>query len=222
MLASTGPVLLDFDGPVCNVYTGDLNMQAAECLRAILLQDGVGLSEEVEQTRDPLAVLRYAAHVAGAEVVERVERALTRIEVDAVAEAPCTPGAREFLIACTESGRSVVIVSNNAKAGITRFLELHHLYRLVEGVVGRPEGRPNEMKPHPRSVQRALDLLDASASECILVGDSITDVEVARAMGLYTVAFVKAPDRFEPLAAQRPDVLVDDMNQLAKAVSGAF
>lgn len=218
VLAATGPVLLDFDGPVCRVYSGDRNVQAAEALRGLLRRDGVEPPENVKQTRDPLAVLRYAGELDRQPLLDQIERALTDIEVEAVADAPGTDGATEFLHACAEAHRPVVIVSNNAAEAIDRYLCMHDLAPLVRTVVGRSHAKPQEMKPHPRSLRRALELLEVPPHQALMVGDSATDIQVGKQVGLYTVAYVNRPGKFETLAAASPDALVDTMTLLVDAL----
>ncbi len=218
VLAATGPVLLDFDGPVCRVYSGDLNVQAAEALRDLLRMDGVEPPENVDQTRDPLAVLRYAGELDRQPLLDQIERALTDIEVEAVADAPGTDGATEFLHACAEAHRPVVIVSNNASEAIDRYLRMHDLAQFVRKVVGRSHANPQEMKPDPRPLRRALDLLAVPPGQVILIGDSVTDIQVAKETGVRVVAYVNRPGKLPGLVAQSPDALVDRMTLLADAI----
>jgi beta-phosphoglucomutase-like phosphatase (HAD superfamily) len=220
VLAATGPVLLDFDGPVCRVYSGDLNVQAAEALRDLLRMDGVEPPENVEQTRDPLAVLRYAGELDRQPLLDQIERALTDIEVEAVANAPGTDGATEFLHACAEQHRAVVIVSNNATEAIQRYLRMHDLAHHVKAVVGRSHAKPQEMKPHTRPLRRALALLRVPPHQALLIGDSVTDIQVGKEAGVHTVAFVNRPDKLESLVAESPDALVENMMLLADAIRG--
>jgi phosphoglycolate phosphatase-like HAD superfamily hydrolase len=109
----------------------------------------------------------------------------------------------------------VVIVSNNAAEAIDAYLALHGLAGLVEATIGRRRGRPELMKPHPWAVDAALTLLARPPEDCLLVGDSVTDIEVSRKRGPRSIAYIKAPDRREALAALGPDAQVDSMRVLA-------
>jgi phosphoglycolate phosphatase-like HAD superfamily hydrolase len=218
VLAVTGPVFLDFDGPVCRVYPDDLNLKAADQLRSRLREYGIAVPDPLNKERDPLAVLRFSASLGDAALLDDVERTLTGIELAAMPDATGTRGGEEFLYACADAGRPVVIVSNNATEAIESYLRLHQLTGPVQAVVGRPHAQPAEMKPNPRTIQTALSLVSATPGECVLVGDSVTDIEVARFSGIRSVAFVKAPDRRPKLMSARPDALVDSMALLALCV----
>ena len=218
ILATTGPVLLDFDGPVCAMYPGDLNRRACDTLRQQLRDSGVQVPPELAGERDPLAILRHAGHLDEPDLAAALDKTLTTIESEAAHAAPATRGAADFMRACAEALRPIVIVSNNAAEAIQTYLDLHSLHHLAPTVIGRAHGRPDLMKPHPHAVIEALQVLAHAASECLMVGDSVTDIEVSHAIGLRSVAYVKAPDRWERLLAAQADAYVESMGDLADAV----
>lgn len=219
VLASTRPVLLDFDGPICQIYPGGLNVRAAEKLREHLRHHGLTVPRDVARSQDPLRVLRFAGQIDNQRIVDDIESVLTNIEISAATEAPKTLGSDDFLRACADAGRPVVIVSNNAPEAIRGYLDGHVLSQYVLGVVGRVHGRPQEMKPHPRPLRTALSLLDSRPDHCVLVGDSPSDIQAAKAVGLQSIAYVKAPDRLAGLEAECPDALVADMKGLAQVTA---
>ncbi|MFD2078455.1 HAD family hydrolase [Actinopolymorpha cephalotaxi] len=54
--------------------------------------------------------------------------------------------------------------------------------------------------------------------ECVLIGDALTDIEVAHATGVHSVGYAKSPDRTPNLLAAEPDALVDSMEDMAIAI----
>jgi phosphoglycolate phosphatase len=72
-----------------------------------------------------------------------------------------------------------------------------------------------ERKPHPSGLLRILAEAGAAPSEGVMVGDSDTDVLTGRAAGVLTVG---VPYGFDPesLKATPPDVMLDDLGQLAE------
>ena len=61
VLSGGGPILLDFDGPVCTVFAGYPADVVASELRGILLNSDVQLPTAVAEETDPLQVLRWTA-----------------------------------------------------------------------------------------------------------------------------------------------------------------
>lgn len=218
VLAATGPVLLDFDGPVSPIFAGDKNRTSADELRRVLTERNISVPASIGHARDPLAVLRFAGEHADAATLAEVESTLRRAELRLAEDAALTNGADDFLSACAEAHRPVAMVSNNAAEAIEAFLSRYRLRGYARHVVGRPHTRPGRMKPHPAIVHEALALLNAKPTRCVLVGDSITDVQVAHLTGVRSIGYVKAPDRLVGLEEAGADATVDSMVKLAAAI----
>jgi hypothetical protein len=64
ILRQTRHLLLDFDGPVCDLWAGHPAALAADQLRKLLTDQDIQLPDTIATTADPLAVLSYAAAVS--------------------------------------------------------------------------------------------------------------------------------------------------------------
>jgi beta-phosphoglucomutase-like phosphatase (HAD superfamily) len=193
-------VLLDFDGPVCAVYGGTSSQVVAGHLRDRLRAGGAAVPPDIADTDDPLDVLRYASTV-GRECLSRIESAFVELEVAAVATATPTPGAPEAMSALVAAGRSITIVSNNSAESVWAYLKRADLPGLIVGVAGRVPRCPDLMKPHPHLLWRATVELGTTAVECVMIGDSETDIEVAHLVGSPAVAFAHKPSKRARLEA---------------------
>jgi len=213
ILRQARAVLLDFDGPVCSIFAGYPADRIADELRRTLVVRGVDLTAELAATDDPLEVLRLTADVAP-HLVPEMDDELTHAEVLAAHTAATTPGAVEFLEQCHRAGLPVVVVSNNSELGVRTYLKQHQDLALIHHVVGRPLHRPRLMKPHPAVVRAALAHLDLTADQVVLIGDSVTDVEVARRLSVPSIALANRPEKVEPLTRAQPDVVIRHMTDL--------
>jgi len=218
VIASTWPVLLDFDGPVTHYFINGRNQRLADQLRAVLAQHNVQVPENVTDTYDPLTVLRWAALNTPEAVSSDVDAASVDGEYQCAKESEPTPGATELLSSCRRVGRPVVIVSNNADGPIRAFLARWQLEHLVDAIVGRAPNRPDLMKPHPHLMQRALKLVQHPAEQCAFVGDSVSDIQVAAATGVKSIGYAKTPRRGDELADAGADALTTHMRDLAAAI----
>ena len=207
-------VLLDFDGPVCQIFAGLTDQQAAQRLRPIIRQ-AVGHVDDLSQDLGPHELLEYAGRQS-AELAHQVDAVLRAAEVEAAHSAVPTPGATDFLMACHETGRPVAIVSNNAGEAVKKYLVQHNLSGLVTCVVGRDLDQPERMKPDPYIVQRALDALAAEPDSTVLVGDSVTDVIAGHAAGTLVIGYANKPGKSSDLAAVRADAISQSMADLAQ------
>jgi HAD superfamily hydrolase (TIGR01509 family) len=219
IFASTRVVLLDFDGPVCDVFAGLPARDIAEQLRDLLTAPPDGLDQlpdDVIATDDPLHIVRRVIDIAP-ERFAAVDIALRAAELTAIAGAEATPGAVEFLRNCHATGRRVAIVSNNSAEAVAAYLERHDLTELVDHVQGRDPVDLHRMKPDPAPLRAALAALDASPQSAALIGDSLSDIEASRAAGVHAIAYANKPTKTERLAAA--DTVITDMNQLAQSTS---
>lgn len=201
-------ILLDFDGPVTLLMPPPINAHAADAARLPL--NGLNMPADVRSTTDHLAVLRWTATGAPDRLAE-VEHACINAEVEAARQSYPTAGALAFLRACRRRGKPVVIVSNNAADSVVTFLNRYDATGLVRGIVGRAPRRPDLLKPHPSLVLAALDIAQVPAENAVLIGDSITDIEVAHATGVQAIGYAKTPARGRELKGVGADFVVEDM-----------
>lgn len=147
ILVATGPIPLDFDGPVCSIFAHLTARVIATELRQILA-DTAAVVPTVLPDSDPLAVLQWTANHE-VELVQSIEDELRHAELRAVETARPTPYAADAIVAAHRAGRAVSIVSNNSEPAIRAYLESHNLSRYVGPVIGRAYAEPDRMKPNP-------------------------------------------------------------------------
>lgn len=207
VLARNRCVLLDFDGPVCAVFGGVTD-------RAVALQlaDELGVRIDWETTSDPFVVLRKAAAASPARALAAHD-AFTRLEVAAVETAPLTPGIVELLDHLERSHR-LGIVSNNSAVAVRGLLAARNLTRYVAAIAARTDPDPALLKPNPHLVHVAMAALEMSPADCVLIGDSKSDIDAARAAGTAVIAYANKPGKRAGLEASRPDAIVEDLSEL--------
>jgi HAD superfamily hydrolase (TIGR01509 family) len=213
----TRHLLLDFDGPICSIFAGRPAPAVAARLRQLLGSDGQPLPKSLAGEDDPIEVLRFTS---GLDLVTaaRVEAALRDAELAATESATPTPYARDVILACHQTNRRVAVISNNSQAAVETFLRAQHLAEHVDVIVGRTEPDPRLLKPHPHLVLRALDALDADPATSVLVGDSPSDIQSARAAGTHSVGFANRPSKSQRLQSVGADALVTTMAELHEAL----
>ncbi len=141
-LLGAGPLLLDFDGPVCSIFAGFPAPRVAAELVAQLRAAGVGVPEEVACEGHPLAVLRWTGAGCGPTLTAAVEDALCTSELRAVESAAPTPYGREVILGARSAGLLVAVVSNNSAEAIAAYLSAHGLADKFAPIVGREYAEP--------------------------------------------------------------------------------
>ena len=193
-------LLLDFDGPICSIFSGLPAPTVADQLRKLITSQSVPLPEDIEHTGDPIEVFAYAGTVSP-ELAARVEAEITDQEVAAVATAKPTPYVHDVLAACRESGRITAVVSNNSERAVQTYLVRHGLDDRTGPVFARTSHDPALLKPSPHLIDKAVQALNADPAATALVGDSITDIEGSRLAGIDSIGYANKPGKYERMAA---------------------
>ncbi|MEV7228313.1 HAD family phosphatase [Polymorphospora sp. NPDC051019] len=218
LLAEVDAVLLDFDGPVCSIFAGYPAPQVAAELVDVLRRRGIDVPPNLASEPDPLEVLRRTGASGDQGVTRVVEDALCAAERRAVETAQPTPYGREVIVAARQAGMSVAVVSNNAADAVTAYLAAHRLAEYVSPVVGRAYAEPARMKPNPDPILQAVHVLGEPPSRCVLVGDSLSDIEGGRAAGVPVVAYANRPSKTEAFRIAGADVVITSMGTIASAL----
>jgi HAD superfamily hydrolase (TIGR01509 family) len=217
ILTRTRHLLLDFDGPICDVYEGLPAATVAERLRKVIGGDPGQLPDGVARSDDPLEVFAYAASIDSG-LAARVESELTQLEETAVSSAKPAAYVHEVVTACRESGRSVAVVSNNSERAVNTYLTQHGLDDRIDLVVARTSHDAALLKPSPHLIEKALATLYAEPSACAFVGDSTTDIEAARTVGVPSIGYANRPGKHSALTEAGADSVVNSLADLVLAL----
>ncbi|WBC12964.1 HAD family phosphatase [Micromonospora sp. WMMA1998] len=216
LLGEVGAVLLDFDGPVCSIFAGYPAPQVAAELVDVLRRCGVDVPPDLASEPDPLEVLRRTGATGDQGVTRAVEAALCAAERRAVETAEPTPYGREAVVAARQAGLPVAMVSNNSAGAVDAYLSARRLAAHVSLVVGRAYADPARMKPNPAPILEAVQALAEPPHRCLLVGDSMSDIEGARAAGTRVIGYANRPAKLAAFQAAGADVVITSMGELAR------
>ncbi|CAL9496890.1 HAD family hydrolase [Streptomyces sp. enrichment culture] len=217
LLAGTEAVLLDFDGPVCDLFGPVPTAHVAAEIKAMARGHWGRLHREVEDCHDSHGILprlgdmadKHRADGLSREPLRRAHAIVTGYEYDAVRTARPTPLAGELLRQFRRLRLPVVVVTNNAAGPVRAHLEREGLTGLVADVCGRDADEPRRMKPDPYLVDCALALLGGpDPSRVLLIGDQLTDLEAARRAGVRFLGCTADPDKRRRMAELGADGVV--------------
>lgn len=217
LLSQKSSILLDFDGPVCSIFSNRPAPGVAETLRGVLTGAGVAIPAELAAELDPLEVLKWTAELGRANLLRAVEAKLCAEEAEAAQVAQPTPYGRELIIGGFEAGKALAVVSNNSAGAINRYLNRQRLTRYGMPVSGRVFARPDLMKPNPEPILAAIKTLSASPVDCVLIGDSLADIDGAHAAGVAVVGYANRPEKVDRFANAGADLIVTSMAEAASA-----
>jgi len=214
ILARNRWLLLDFDGPICSIFSDLPALVVADQLRKLMTSQSIPLPEEIEHTSDPIEVFAYAGTISP-ELAARVEAELTDQEIAAVATAQPTPYIHDVLAACRESGRVTAVVSNNSERAVRAYLVRHGLDDRTGPVFARTSHDPALLKPSPYLIDNAVQALNADPAAAALVGDSITDIEGSRLAGIDSIGYANKPYKYERMTKASAGAIISSLADLA-------
>jgi beta-phosphoglucomutase-like phosphatase (HAD superfamily) len=218
LLEGRGPLLLDFDGPVCAIFAGYPAASVADELRSTLRNLGVNIPDLLLRTPDPLEVLRWTGSLREPDVTRAVEDDLCAAELHAVRSSAPTLFAREVIVAARKAGKPVAVVSNNSAGAVMEYLTAKRLSQYITSVIGRAYADPARMKPNPEPILHAVFDLGAEPSDCVLIGDSLGDIAGARAAGVPVIGYANREEKVQPFKDAKADVVVTSMGDIAVAL----
>ena len=69
-------------------------------------------------------------------------------------------------------------------------------------------------KPDPLPLIHAASYFNISPQECLMLGDSVSDVKAARAAGFSIICMSYGYNHGNDIADESPDLVIDSMSQL--------
>ena len=122
------------------------------------------------------------------------------------------PGVVDLVRRLHRDGAKLALVTSKLSIGAVRGLQLLDLED--EFLVRICADDVVHGKPHPEPVLKALEALEAPASEALFIGDSDHDMAAGRAAGVDTVAVSWGPFAREKLEAEAPTHWIDHPEQV--------
>ncbi len=204
--------IFDWDGTLINSHQKIMDsLEAAFHCYAIkppvrdLLGSIIGLGIEF--------AMRRLYPEGDSEIIDRLSKAYREAYVVRDAT-PCVlfEGVEETLVSLKEKGCLLAIATGKSRVGLDRALNrtslrsLFSLSRCADETLS---------KPHPLMIHETIQALKCSKAECVMVGDSVFDLEMARNAGIDAIAVTTGEYKKEQLSIYAPTLLLDKLSDLA-------
>lgn len=224
LLDEVDAVLVDFDGPICDLFGPAPTAHIAQEIKVMARQKwGVAeLDQAVEDCDDSHGILLRLGEMrermppaslspTRPDPVVLAHRIVTRHEYAAVAKAKAAQDVEPLLDALTDPRlrKRLVVVSNNAEDPVWEYLKRRQLQSKFVDVCGRDPHDPGLMKPNPDSLLRALKCLDElDPSRALMVGDQLTDLRAAQKVGVRFLGYTHDAERMREMRRGGADWVV--------------
>jgi phosphoglycolate phosphatase len=187
--AAVQGILFDLDGTLL-----DTAADIAAALNAALQSQQLGTCT-LQQVRDMIgrgvptlierALKRLGVSADRAVLEQRYHACYTQRHERGEDEARIYPGVAAGLAALHARGFKLAVVTNKPKDAAIALLSELRLKQWIAAVVGGDSCA--NRKPHPQPLLMACELLEVRPEHALMVGDSATDVQAARAAGVRVV-----------------------------------
>ncbi|MEM6373587.1 MAG: HAD-IA family hydrolase [Pseudomonadota bacterium] len=212
-------VIFDLDGTLADT-SGDLLAAANVCFRDMGYGDVLGPADAGVALRGGRAMLRAGLTRLGVPeetVVDRYYNVLLEAYGAAISvHTHLYPGVMDAIDVLKSQGHSVGICTNKPEALAEQLMSDLGARAAFGSLVGADTLAVR--KPDPEPLFEATRRLGVDPRACLLVGDSDTDRNTARAAGVPSVLVTFGPSG-EDMAALEPEALLDDYAALPSVVA---
>jgi phosphoglycolate phosphatase len=122
------------------------------------------------------------------------------------------PGVAEGLETLRRIGLRMACVTNKPSRFIGPLLERLNIADCFGAMIGGDDA-PRK-KPDPAPLRLAAERLDVRMTHCLMVGDSVNDIEAARAAGCPVVAVPYGYNHGQDIREAHPDAVIDSLARL--------
>jgi phosphoglycolate phosphatase len=184
-------VIFDLDGTLTS-FNLDYKIIRAE-VRGHLLKMGVPASilEVNENIFDMLKKTELFMRNAGKpeSIIKQVRKEAFAIaekfELEAAGTTNLLPGAHDTLKTLKQTNLKIALCTVNSQKSTNYIIKRFKLTEYFDAKVPRDEVL--DVKPHPVHLEAALNSIEASPSETIVVGDSVSDMQSAKELSVLAV-----------------------------------
>jgi len=151
-------------------------------------------------------------------VRERIGTIYDRFDEDALMRWGLRDGSKDFLSALKTRGIKIGLVSNVGRKALEKALPKLDLHPFFNVVVSRNDVQL--IKPCGEGLSLALSRLQVKEDKALYVGDSLDDIQAAKAAGVKVIIIMGKENSKEELLSGGPHQLIYYFNELLTSLTG--
>lgn len=125
-------------------------------------------------------------------------------------------GVKKTLLDFHHKGTNLTVASSKGKAALIKILKKQNIYDIFSFVGGEEDAK--NKKPSPDIVNLIMDKYNYQPNECLVVGDTIFDIEMGQRANVDTCGVTYGNNTKEKLEKQKPNYVIDSFRNLIEIV----
>ncbi|WP_028377186.1 HAD family hydrolase [Leeuwenhoekiella sp. MAR_2009_132] len=126
-------------------------------------------------------------------------------------------GVKETLLDFHSKGINLTVASSKGKAALIKILKKQNIYDIFSFVGGEEDAK--NKKPSPDIVNLIIDKYNYQLNECLVVGDTIFDIEMGKRAYVDTCGVTYGNNTREKLEKQKPNYIIDNFRSLTEILN---
>jgi len=213
-------VLFDFEGTLVDLEW-DLQGAVKETLEMLkTLRFPIQQFQGMKYSTLMLEALKMAQEIGQPtdRVKEKIGAIYDRFDEDAFMRWNLRDGSEDFLSALKTRGIKIGLVSNVGRKALENALLKLDLHPFFNVVVSRNDVQ--FMKPSGEGLSLALSRLQVIQDKTLYIGDSLDDIQAAKAAGVKVIIIMGKENSKAELLSAEPDQLIHHFNELLAFLAG--
>lgn len=206
-------IVFDWEGTLGDTFGKIINILTIETRRMQLGEFSESRAREYLMLGLIVTIRKIFPRLSAAQQQELLQAVQESLALRSM-EVYLIPGAKNIVKKIQEAGIEMAIATNKGQHSLQRELQASGLD--IYFTVTRSAGQV-PAKPCPQMLEEIMDVCGVTASQTLMIGDSVSDVEMAVAVhaDVIGVQFYHQPELAEELLAAGALKVFDDYQQLA-------
>ena len=213
LFSNVKAVIFDFDGTlaVLNIDFSFMREQVFDLIRRFgVKEESIRQKHALEIIDEVSAILFQGNPSAAQNFYESAHDILHEIEMKAAGKGRLLPRVEETLADLRKKGIKVAIVTRNCADAVRRVFP--KIDDFCDVFVSRNSVK--NVKPHPEHLRTAMNGLNVSGTEAVMVGDHILDIQAGKRVGTKTIGVLTGSTKRGDFEQAGADLVLDDVSGL--------
>lgn len=203
-------ILFDLDGTL--LYTNDLVVESFQYTFKKVLNMEINRQEVIKYFGEPLETTfaRFAPEKIN--ILLKTYRQHNHKKHDKLTK--IFPGVKETLKNLKTNGYKLAVVTSKKNDIARHGLDFFDILPYFDAMIGADD--TNKHKPQPEPVLKALEKLNLTPKEAIMIGDSPYDILCAKNAGVYTAVVKYTEHPWNKLMELKPNYILENLKEVKK------